>query len=173
MILKNINVRFSIHDVVFYGSILSHRKHNVIPYESIQDLYSCIKEVINLCEYRTSVGKIVTPCVINADVIEKVFCQLRCTYSGASTNPDASHYRYRFIQFTKLCYYHWWCFTFIFLHLLTRNNTQEATAWGMYAELENKTPQKQRTVGKFKVLFYELARLSTTGSAQHIGSVSF
>ena len=71
----------------------SDRKQNFITSESFQDFYSCIKGFINLCEYRTSVGKIVTPCLINTDVVENVFCQQRCTYNGANTNPDASHYR--------------------------------------------------------------------------------
>ena len=67
---------------------------NFITVEAYQDLLSCIEGFIHLCDYRVSLGKSVTPRLINSDVVENIFCQQRATYSGANSNPDASQYRY-------------------------------------------------------------------------------
>ena len=40
----------------------------------------------------------IVPKLINSYICENIYCQMRATYKGANSNPDASQYRYIFVK---------------------------------------------------------------------------
>jgi hypothetical protein len=60
-----------------------------------EDIYYCIEGFIKLCKkcVCSNTTVFVTPALINSDVVENTFNQMRSTYNGANTNPNALQYR--------------------------------------------------------------------------------
>lgn len=59
-----------------------------------EDIHSCIVGFLHLCQTNLKSGKNIytTPALINSDVVENTFNQVRSTYNGAMTNPNALQY---------------------------------------------------------------------------------
>ena len=65
--------------------------------ETHTDLRYCISGFQGLCMEVVDSFTII-PKLINSDICENIFCQMRATYNGANSNPDASQYRYIFVK---------------------------------------------------------------------------
>ncbi|KAH3739898.1 hypothetical protein DPMN_046588 [Dreissena polymorpha] len=67
------------------GCILSAQCH--------EDIHISIRGFISLCKMGLDVTSVITPGLINSDVIENVFCQQRSTYNGTNANPNVVQYK--------------------------------------------------------------------------------
>ena len=68
------------------------KKGNFITAQSFWDLKSSILGFLEFCKM-TIPDQPVSPCIVNIDICENIFCQQRTMYSGANTNPDVFQYR--------------------------------------------------------------------------------
>jgi hypothetical protein len=61
-----------------------------------EDIHSCIVGFLKLCElllHKKDCSIFITPALINSDLVENTFNQVRSTYNGANTNPNALQYK--------------------------------------------------------------------------------
>lgn len=67
----------------------------LMSYQCHEDIHACLIGFLKLCGIILKKGTTVfiTPALINSDVIENTFNQMRSTYNGANSNPNALQYR--------------------------------------------------------------------------------
>lgn len=68
----------------------------LMSYQCMGDIESCIIGFLELCSVllgRIDLDILITPALINSDIVENIFCQQRSTYNGANSNPNALQYQ--------------------------------------------------------------------------------
>ena len=75
------------------------KKDNFITAQCFWDLKSSILGFLELCKM-TIPHQPISPCLVNSDICENIFCQQRTMYSGANTNPDV--YQYRYVKYFEM-----------------------------------------------------------------------
>lgn len=68
----------------------------LMSYQCMDDIESCIIGFLELCSVllgRIDLDILITPALINSDIVENIFCQQRSTYNGANSNPNALQYQ--------------------------------------------------------------------------------
>lgn len=96
--LKSIDLWFSFWEssIEHNASIPKNKKSKCLMSKQChEDIHSSIKGFLSLCDLVFSMNSstVVTPGLINSDVIENIFNQQRSTYNGANTNPNAAQYK--------------------------------------------------------------------------------